>query len=273
MSVWNMCDTARLHRLFGDRGGPSQCFSTRTQPQLAISPQKSSRAQRRSAAAGIGTYTCWCGIALSMPVSAASSEGLAIQFPLVDFQHLKTRTNLVESLPEGQTFCLVIYGYPVTVPSVPKPRTLHVSPVVIFTDSVVFGGMPPLWHRVAGVAAIVGGEVSDVKGIDYATDHVLEKDWQAMNESIARVFKTHSTREVTSQHILDALPHGYSVPNSAFAKVTLSKKRGWLDPHVDITLAEKGWKRRKYSQPARFVDMLERNLRVAFGERFELKGR
>jgi hypothetical protein len=176
-----------------------------------------------------------------------------------------------EPIPEGQTFCGVIYGYKIVRPAGPRAYEMHVPPIALFTDTLVFGGIPPLSHRLAQAAAMLSPLVTHIDGADYLTEAVLKKDWEAMDEAIKRVVFEYGRPHVRSADVLAALPHGYAVPNEDFTLVTLSKPKGLIVRRVDVRLVERSGKRRYRRYHASLGDSLEWMLTLAFGDRLKVE--
>jgi len=182
------------------------------------------------------------------------------------------RARLVrEPIPEGQTFCGVLYGYKIVRPAYPRSYEQHVPPIALFTDALLFGGIPPLNHRLAHVAAMLSPLVTRIDGFDYITESVLKKDWEAMDEAIKKVVFEYGRTHVRSAYVLSALPYGYSVLNQDFTSVTLSKPKGLISRRVDIRLVERSGKHRYRRYHASLADSIEWMLTLAFGDRLKVE--
>jgi hypothetical protein len=182
------------------------------------------------------------------------------------------RSRLVrEPIPKGQTFCGVIYGYKIVRMSGRYRYEVHVPPIALFTDALIFGGIPPLSHRLAHAAATLSPIITHIEGVDYLTETVLEKDFEAMDEAVKRVVFEYGAPRVRSTDVLAALEHGYSVPNEDFTLVTLSKPKGLITRRVDIRLVERSGKRRYRKYNASLADTIEWSLTLAFGDRLKVE--
>lgn len=169
-----------------------------------------------------------------------------------------------------QTLYGIAYAYPISLGK--DAGTQYLPPVIFFTDAIVFGSGFSLPQRLGG---------------DRHREHI----WTEMNNKIRALIDSVGVKSVTSDQVLglllESLPKSHAVPTSEFIEARMSRKKGWLNPRVDIRLVEKPRKKHlvKLAYPATqqatssrprqlitleysSVDEIAEGMAAAFGNRF-----